>query len=444
MDYIINDMNSTHNPSAILQKLIQFDTTNPPGNERDLILWARDLLAEAGIQSHLLAKDPNRPNLTARISGQGNAPPLLLQGHVDVVTTAGQQWDHPPFGGKIVDGEIWGRGALDMKSGVAMMVSAVLQARQKNLPLPGDIMLCLLADEEASGNFGAKFLVQDHPEQFEGVRFALGEFGGFQMEIAGQTYYPIMVAEKQICWGTITLRGPGGHGSLIHRGGSMAKLAQVLQTLDQRRLPVHITPAVKAMITGMAEAQPFPKNILLRQLLNPALTDKILGLLGEPGKLFEPLFHNTVNPTIVRGGEKTNVIPSEIRLQFDGRLLPGYQPEDMIRELKDLLGADLELEINSYDPGPADPNMGLFPVLADILRAQDPLGHPVPLVLTGVTDARFFSQLGIQTYGFIPMQLPKDFKFASLTHAANERIPIEALEFGTQAMLTAIQRFGDQ
>ncbi len=431
------------NPTEILQTLIRFDTTNPPGNEHLAIHWVRDLLADAGIESTLLAKDPKRPNLIARFKGAGNAPPLLLQGHVDVVTTKGQNWTRPPFGGEIHDDYIWGRGALDMKGGVAMMLAAFLKAHQEQVSLLGDIILCLLADEEAGGDFGAKYLVEEHPSHFEGVQFALGEFGGFSMKMAGQTFYPIMVAEKQVCWIKITLRGPAGHGSMVHQGGAMARLGQVLQTLDQNLLPVHITPPVRQMATMMAEVLSFPTSAIMKQLLNPRLSNRILRLMGEPGKTFLPLFHNTVNATIVHGSNKINVIPSEISLELDGRLLPGFTPDQMLAELGALLGADLEIELIRHDPGPAEPNMALFATLAEILKDKDPQGHPIPLVLTGVTDARFFSQLGIQTYGFLPMTLPDDYKFASVIHAADERIPVAAMDFGTQAIFEALQRFGE-
>ncbi|MFN2152763.1 MAG: M20/M25/M40 family metallo-hydrolase [Anaerolineales bacterium] len=430
-------------PLEILQTLIQFDTTNPPGNEYLAIDWARNYLADAGIESQIYAKDPQRPNLIARLKGNGSAPPLLLQGHVDVVTTAGQDWEHPPFGGEIHNGYIWGRGALDMKSAVAMMMAAFLKAHQDQTSLPGDVILCLLADEEAGGDYGAKFLVEEHPHLFEGVRFALGEAGGFSLGIMGKTFFPIMVAEKQICWMKLTLHGPAGHGSMIHRGGAMAQLGQILRILDRQRLPVHISQPVREMFNGIANGLSFPANLLVRQMLNPRLTDRILGLLGASGKLFEPLFHNTVNATILHASDKINVIPAEISLELDGRLLPGQTPENMKQELRAMLGENFDLEVVRHDAGPAEPDMGLFPILTEILRQREPDGHPVPLVMMGVTDARFFSKLGIQTYGFTPMQLPLDFKFAELAHAANERIPVEAMDFGTQAIFDVLQRFGE-
>jgi len=436
-------MTTPTTPIEILQTLIRFDTTNPPGNEYLAINWARDYLAGAGIESTLLTKDPNRPNLIARLKGAGTAPPLLLQGHVDVVTTTGQDWEYPPFSGEIHDNFIWGRGTLDMKGAVAMMLSAFLKAHQDGTTLPGDVILCLLADEEAGGNFGAKFLVEEHAYLFEGVRYALGEAGGFSLAIMGNTFFPIMVAEKQICWTKITLHGSAGHGSMIHRGGTMAQLANMLQTLDRKRLPVHITKPVRDMFEGIAEGLSFPAKSLLKQLLNPTFTDRILGLLGDSGKLFEPLFHNTVNATMVRASEKINVIPAEVTLELDGRLLPGLTPDHMKKELRSLLGENFDLEILRHDPGPAEPDMGLFSTLSDILRQREPNGHPIPLVMMGVTDARFFSQLGIQTYGFTPMQLPANFKFTELAHAANERIPVEAMDFGTQAIFEALKRFGE-
>jgi acetylornithine deacetylase/succinyl-diaminopimelate desuccinylase-like protein len=196
------------------------------------------------------------------------------------------------------------------------------------------------------------------------------------------------------------------------------------------------------MVEGMAGGLPFPASAVMRGLLNPALTGRVLATLGDRARLFAPLFHNTVSPTIVHGGHKINVIPSEIALDLDGRLLPGFQPEDMLRELRDLLG-DVELEVLEHDPGPADPDMGLFETLGSVLKESDPRGVPIPYVISGVTDARLFSLLGIQTYGFTPMQIPADLNFASTIHAADERVPVGAMDFGTDAVVRALLRFGE-
>jgi acetylornithine deacetylase/succinyl-diaminopimelate desuccinylase-like protein len=429
-------------PAELLQHLIRFDTTNPPGDEAECVTYVNSLLTAAGFETTTLAKDPNRPNLVARLAGQGKAAPLLLYGHVDVVTTAGQQWTHPPFEGKMANGYVWGRGALDMKGGVAMMVAALLRAKAEELTPAGDVVLAIVSDEEARGDFGARYLVENHAEQFTGIRYALGEFGGFSFFVGGRKFYPIQVAEKERCWLKLTVRGPGGHGSLPAPGGAMSKLARLIQQLDENHLPVHVTPVARQMFETMASALPFPSGLVLRQLLKPALADQVLKLLGERGRAFDPLLHNTVNATIVRGGEKVNVIPAEIVLDLDGRLLPGYSPDDLVTELRQIIGHEVEIELVRHDPGPAEPDMGLFDTLAGILQEADPEGIPMPLLLTGTSDARFFSRLGVQTYGFTPMNLPADFSFIQAIHGADERIPVEAVDFGTVAIHRALRRYG--
>ncbi len=427
--------------AELLSRLIAFDTTNPPGNERACIAWIDEQLRDLPCETRIVASDPERPNLIARITGRGQAPPLLLQGHVDVVSTAGQQWAVPPFEGRIADGHVWGRGALDMKGGVAMMLAAFIRAADPDAPPPGDVILCVLSDEEAGGDLGARFLVEEHPELFAGVRHAIGEFGGFSLSIAGRSFYPIMVAEKQLCWTRATIRGPGGHGSLPLRGGAMAKLGRFLETIDRRRLPVHVTPVVRQMVDAIAAALPGPAGAPLRLLLQPALTDRLLGVGGDALAMFDPLLHNTVNATIVHGGDKTNVIPAQIELELDCRLLPGFGPEDLLAELRPLAGDDIELEVFRYEQCPQTQDLVLFDSLAGVLRELDPGAKPMPLLLAGVTDARFFARLGIQTYGFLPMQLPADLRFIELIHAADERVPAATLEFGAGAISRVISRY---
>jgi acetylornithine deacetylase/succinyl-diaminopimelate desuccinylase-like protein len=424
----------------LLQELIRFDTTNPPGNERACIEFIRAQLEDAGCETQVYATDPERPNLVSRIAG-GPAPPLLLQGHVDVVTTGGQSWTRPPFEGLIEDGYLWGRGALDMKGGVAMLVNAFLRARREHVELPGDLVLVVLSDEEAGGDLGARFLAQEHPELFEGMRYALGEFGGASLHLGGRRFYPIQVAEKQICWLKATVRGPGGHGAMVQRGGTLARLGRLLSDLDRKRLPVHVTPVVRDFVERVAAELPRKEALVLRSLLKPRFTDTALRLLGERGATLEPMLRNTVNATIVRGGAKINVVPSAIELELDGRALPGFGPDELIAEVQALVGEDVELELVRHDPGPSAPDLGLFETLAGVIRELDPEGVPVPLLQIGVTDGRFFSRVGVQTYGFLPMRLPDDFKFEKLIHAADERIPVEALEFGAEAVWRAIQRF---
>ena len=429
-------------PLELLQTLLRFDTTNPPGNEAACIAYINGLLTEAGFETQILALDDNRPNLITRLAGRGEAPPLLIYGHVDVVTTEGQQWTHPPFEGKVADGYIWGRGTLDMKGAVAMYLAALLRAKAEGLVPAGDVMLAVVSDEEGAGTYGAGFLVDKHADLFAGIPYAIGEAGGFTLYVGGRKLYPIMLAEKQICWLKATARGRAGHGSMPVHGEAMAKLAHLLQTLDRRRLPVHITPVARQMIEGMASVLPAPQRLLLRQILNPALTDRLLGLLGPMTEAFDPLLHNTVSPTILHGSTKINVIPAEASVELDGRLLPGYTPQDLIAELRHLLGDEVELEVVRYEPGPPEPDMGLYDTLCDLLREADPEGVPGPLLMPGVTDGRYFAKLGIQTYGFTPLKIPADLNFWQLAHAADERIPVEGFEFGVEVVYKLLQQFG--
>jgi len=428
-------------PVELARELIRFDTTNPPGNEAACVEHVRALLSVAGIESELFELDRVRPNLIARLEGAGTGMPLLLYGHVDVVPTAGQRWTHPPFSADLVDGVVWGRGALDMKSGVAMMVTAFVRANLEGTVPPGGIVLAVLADEEHGGDFGAKFLAESHPGVFAGARHALGEVGGFTTHVAGRRFYPIQVAEKRMCHMQATVRGPGGHAARPMRGGAMARLGLMLHALDTKRTPVHVTPVARQMIEAMADALPRAYALVLRRLLDPRTSDRALRLLGATGRRLEGILRNTVNATIVRGGSAVNVIPSSIEVELDGRLLPGFGPDEMLAELRAIVGTDIELEVLRHDEGPADADLSLYETLAGVLRELDPHGIPIPMLLPAVTDARHLSPLGIQTYGFLPLHLPPDFPLDGLAHAADERVPADAVRFGAEAVFRAINRY---
>lgn len=427
-------------PADLLQHLIRFDTTNPPGDEAKLIAWAAEVIRSYGIEPTIVGKSPSRTNLVARLKGRGEAPPLLLYGHVDVVPTAGQQWTHPPFSGDLIDGYVWGRGALDMKGGDAMLMAAFLRAAAEGADLPGDLIFALTADEEDGSEYGARYLVENHADLFAGVKYGLSEFGGFPLNIAGQRFYPIMVAERYICTLKVTVRGAGGHGAQRATGTAMGRLGRMLTAMDGARLPVHVTPVVAALVEAVADGLPAPISTQVRGLLDPAQTDRLLDELGGAVRLFDPLLHNTANPTIVQGGTRVNVVPSEISVTLDGRVIPGVSPADFIAEVRALIGDDLHIEQTSGEPAAAQmqPDMTHFAHLAGILQQLDPTGIPVPYMVSGATDARVFADLGIQTYGFIPMALQDGFNFASLIHAADERIPAEAVGFGAEAIYRAI------
>jgi acetylornithine deacetylase/succinyl-diaminopimelate desuccinylase-like protein len=424
----------------LARDLIRLDTTNPPGEEHLAIEHIEQLLGDANIESARYETEPGRPNLVARVKGRGEAPPLLLQGHVDVVTTVNQDWRHRPFGGDIIDGYLWGRGALDMKSGVAMMVAAMIRAQSQGGP-PGDLVLAVLADEEAGGIAGAKWLVDAHPELLTGIRHAIGESGGVALHIGGRRFYPIMVSEKRGCQMVVTLRGPGGHGSIPAHGGAMAKLGELLTRLDNGRLPVHLTTPVRQQLERMRDALEEPLKGRFAALLDPARTDAALAELGPMNRGLDAALHNTVNATIVSGGLKVNVIPSEVRVQLDGRLLPGFGPEDMVRELRALIGPEPEIEVTLVGPAQPEVDLSQFDLFASVLQEADPGCVPVPSLVTGGTDARHFARLGIRTYGFLPLNVPPDFNSSVTIHAADERVPVRSLEFGAECVYEAVMRY---
>ncbi len=432
-------------PGELLQNLIRFNTTNPPGNEAACVAYIAELCHSLGISTQTFAKDANRPNLLARIAGAGRAAPLLLYGHVDVVSTANQDWSHSPFSGAIADGMIWGRGALDMKGGVAMMTAAFLRARAEGIETPGDVILCILSDEEAGGDNGATFMVENHAELFAGVKYAIGEFGGFPTYIGGKKFFAIQTAEKSICWTKVKFRGPAGHGSMPRRSQYNAtyKLAKALEALNSHRLPVHVTPAAENMINGIADGLGGDAAEALRQLLNPQNTDAVLDEMGDKGRQFDAILHNTASPNIVRGGDKINVIPGQVEIEIDVRIVPGFDPGAAMQEIRDLVGEWGKVELMRHSAGSGYLDMGLYDTLAEILLDGQEGARAVPLLVSGGTDGRHFSKLNIQTYGYLPMDLPEDFDFMNTVHAANERIPVEAMRFGTDKIYQVLGRFHD-
>lgn len=430
-------------PGELLQHLIRFDTTNPPGNEIACVNYIAELCHSLDIETTIVSRDENRPNLIARIKGNGDAAPFMMYGHVDVVSTANQDWEHPPFGGDLIDGWIWGRGALDMKGGVAMMTAAFLKAKAEHLDLPGDVILCILSDEEAGGDYGARYLVENHADLFEGVQYAIGEFGGFPMFFGGKKFFAIQTAEKKVCWTKAIFRGPAGHGSMpnLSEDNATYKLSKALEALNTKRLPVHISPPARNMINAIADGLDGQMGDMLRLLLDPEHTDTLLDGMGEMGRRIDALLHNTASPNILRGGDKVNVIPGQVEMEIDIRLVPGSSPEEVFQELRDLFGVAVELEAIRTDVGADYLDMGLYDTLAEILLEGQDDAQVFPLLLSGGTDGRHFAHLNIQTYGFLPMDLPEEFNFQRTVHAANERIPADALAFGTDKIVQVLQRF---
>ncbi|MFA5628869.1 MAG: M20/M25/M40 family metallo-hydrolase [Dehalococcoidales bacterium] len=430
-------------PEELLQNLIRFNTTNPPGNEAPLIEYIDKLFTAAGFETITVAKDPARPNLLTRLKGKGKASPLLLYGHTDVVTAANQNWTYPPFDGEIADGYIWGRGALDMKCGLAMMIAALLRAKAENFKPAADIIFCAMADEETGGSYGAKFLVREHMDIFRDIKYAVSEFGGYTMYINGKKFYLIQVAEKHHCTAEITFYGPSGHGSVPMKNSAMYKMGKALVALNDKKLPVHITAVTERMINIISAHISEPESTFFKELLNPQKTEAILEQIKDKtDNFFDPLLHNTVNAIMVKGGERINVVPGEVTLYLDGRILPILSDIDLKNELTEIIGNDCDIKITNYEQAKADADLSLFEMLSDILKEKEPDCIPIPIIISASTDARLLAKLGIQTYGFLPIDLPEGFSFMNYVHAADEKIPVAAMYSGTDAMYEVIKRYG--
>jgi acetylornithine deacetylase/succinyl-diaminopimelate desuccinylase-like protein len=420
----------------LLQGLLRIDTTNPPGNERPAAEYLAEVLAREGLSPTMLASEPDRPCVIARLPGSGEHGPLLLQGHTDVVPADPAEWSHPPFSGAIADGCVWGRGALDMKGTVVMQLLALVLAKRLGLRPRGDIIFCAVPDEETGGYKGAGWLVDNHPDLVR-AEVAVGEVGGFTLYAGGQRFYPIQVTEKVGCQVRLETRGPSGHGSQPIRDGAMAKAGRVLTALTSRRLPAHVTPVAERFVRTLAEAEP-----ALLALLDPARRDGALAEMGSAGRMFEAILHNTATPTMIRGGSKSNVIPGVVEITIDGRLLPGHTAEEFLAELRDVIGDDATIVEVRHTPSLTEAaTEGFYHELEAVLRDLDSEARPVPTIVTGVTDARHFARLGTRCYGFAPVQLTPEMPFWTLFHGADERIPINGLLFGTRALFELIARY---
>lgn len=424
-------------PVLLAQQLIRFDTTNPPGREADCVSFVEGLLRAAGLETRVLARTAGRPNLVARLPGRGAAPALVLHAHVDVVSVEGQRWTRDPFGGEVVDDELWGRGAIDMKGPLACMLTAVLRLAASGTRPAGDVVLAVVADEEAGSADGARFLVQEHPELFVGAAYAVGEDGGAGLVLdGGARLHPIVVAEKRAVWLRATFRGPAGHASRVTPADAVPrKLSRLLQALDGGGLGMHTTPVGHRMLTELAAAAPEPFAECLRRFRDDPSDEDALKVLNAKDALFlRSISQHTVNPTVIRAGMKTNVVPSEISVDLDGRLLPGdFTTENFLTAVRSTVDFPMDLEVLVEGEHMPEPRFGSFyDSLVRVLRDADPDGVPVPMITTASTDARLFPQLGIASYGWLPLLLPPGSRHREMLHVPDERVPVEALRFGAR------------
>ncbi|MGW0874974.1 M20/M25/M40 family metallo-hydrolase [Streptomyces sp. NPDC002740] len=411
--------------------LIRIDTTNRGGGdcrERPAAEYAAALLAEAGIEPVLLERTPGRTNVVGRIEGTDPAADaLLVHGHLDVVPAEAADWSVHPFSGEVRDGVVWGRGAVDMKNMDAMILAVLRAWARQGVRPRRDLVVAFTADEEASAEDGAGFLADRHPGLFEGCTEAIGESGAFTFhDGAGRELYPIAAGERGTGWLKLTARGRAGHGSKVNRENAVTRLAAAVTRIGEHEWPLRLTPTVSAALTELAALYGVDADL--------HDVDALLAKLGPAAALVEATVRNSANPTMLDAGYKVNVIPGEAVAHVDGRFLPGG--EDEFRATLDrLTGPDVDWEFQHREVALQAPvDAPLYARMRAAVEEFAPEGHVVPYCMSGGTDAKQFSRLGITGYGFAPLRLPEGFDYQALFHGVDERVPVEALHFGVRVL----------
>ncbi len=424
---------------GLCQALLRMDTTNPPGNERLCADHLARALADVGYRPELLEAEPGRTNLVVRHPGTGQAPPLLLTAHLDVVEADPSKWQHPPFSGEEHEGCLWGRGAIDMKNMAAMCTAIMRRLAATQTRLSRDVIFAAVADEEAGCDLGSRFLVEHHRSKVE-AEYAIGESGGFSLHLGDTTFYPIQVAEKGFCWVRARITGEPGHGSMPRHDSAITRLGEALAALGRSQLPIHHTPYVIDFLAALRARQPKLIQPMIKLLARPQLLRRITRLIpgASIARSFSALLSNTAAATVVRAGAKTNVIPAVAEFEIDGRTLPGQTDADLLRELRAVLGDDVELEImKSAPPVMTEPIASpLYDIIKRQIEAREPEAVVVPYMIPGFTDAKYFTQMGARWYGFSPVKIEKGsgIKFAEMFHGHNERVPVAGLAWGVEVL----------
>ncbi|RAS69770.1 acetylornithine deacetylase/succinyl-diaminopimelate desuccinylase-like protein [Lentzea atacamensis] len=418
---------------TLVSELIRIDTTNTGDpatlvGERKAAEWVAEKLSEVGYETtYVESGAKGRGNVIARLAGADpGRGALLVHGHLDVVPADASEWSVHPFSGAVQDGYVWGRGAVDMKDMVGMTLALARHFKREGVVPPRDIVFAFLADEEAGGLFGAKWLVENRPELFEGVTEAISEVGGFSITLKDDVRaYLVETAEKGIRWLKLRVKGTAGHGSMIHHDNAVAKLAAAVTKLDQHKWPLIVRPSVREFLDGVSEITglDFPDDDI----------EGSIGKLGALSRMIGATIRDTANPTMLSAGYKANVIPSTAEATVDCRILPGRE-EAFDRELEELLGPDVEREWIGLPPVETTFDGALVDAMTASITAEDPGARVLPYMLSGGTDAKSFQRLGIRNFGFSPLKLPPDLDFSGLFHGVDERVPVDALKFGVRVL----------
>jgi acetylornithine deacetylase/succinyl-diaminopimelate desuccinylase-like protein len=424
----------------VVSRLIRFDTTNTgepetTHGEAECARWVAEQLAEVGLQPEYIESGaPGRGNVFARLEGADRSRgALLIHGHLDVVPAEPAEWSVHPFSGAIEDGYVWGRGAVDMKDMVGMIIVVARQLKRAGIVPPRDLVFGFVADEEHGGRYGSHWLVDNRPDLFEGVTEAIGEVGGFSLTVprpdgSERRLYLIETAEKGIQWMRLTARGQAGHGSMVNDQNAVTTLAEAVARLGRHQFPLVLTDTVVEFLGAISEETGLG--------FDPESSDLegTIEKLGPMARMLKAILHDTANPTMLKAGYKANVIPATAEAVVDCRVLPGRQAA-FEAEVDELIGPDVTREwIRDLPSYQTSFDGDLVDAMNAALLAVDPDGRTVPYMLSGGTDAKAFARLGIRCFGFSPLRLPSELDFASLFHGVDERVPIDALRFGTEVL----------
>ena len=427
-DQIIELENET---ITLCQEMIRIPSVNygeGRGDEKAMAEYVASKLAEVGIKSELIETAPNRVNVVAKIEGSDQSRPgLVLHGHIDVVPANADDWSVDPFSGEIKDGFIWGRGAVDMKDMDAMILATVRMWQRVGYKPPRNILLAFFADEEAGSDYGSRWLVKNRPELFDGYSEAVSEVGGFSLTITGgHRLYLVEAAQKGINWMKLSAKGTAGHGSFVNPDNAVTKVADAVSRIGNYEWPQLETKTSGLLFRKIAQ--------LTGDKYDQKNVKPLLKHLGGAVKMLGATISNTANPTMLEAGYKVNVIPQSASAVVDGRFLPGY--EDQLQQtIKRLAGDDIEVEMITRDIALEVEFAGpLVDAMCKAITGEDKEGIPVPYLMSGGTDNKALSDLGIIGYGFSPLKLPENLDFFSLFHGVDERVPIDGLKFGVRVL----------